>query len=596
MKLKVYQQGGGLIYTPFIPEQWAGQGAARSSGSNGSDDDGKIDPLDKELIALMKDQNLLPSDIQMIYNKLIQFQRKSRDLTIDGDYRSVMPGMLQIMQLTSIAKANKQHWDNALEEIKKHDAGSEIALDSYGRMWVREKDTDKITKITPEEYTSEKYNPVSNSELMFMRQRDPNLAFSDDVLDSVISDVVGQKDVRNEINDVIDSFGKMSNSKFALGSKIKDIAGDVLEGDIYKVKSSYSKADLYDFSELLFSQLSRGSQNLLRARSAMAGQDLRDYITNIIFSQTDRDVDFSYEASATKALNGDSNGDGSKSLVQTTYAEHLVWGDFDHGKRELLQPGDSDLAIYAYVQDVGPIKKDDNDFGSANLDKVFTQADAIGTLIDKNGIYFGDYKVQSSDFSKIMYDNRRNMKRAELPIKEDGSIDFELQQKVDKITEYLKRNEGMVPDDLIEEQLEDSPNAYWDREHKVVRFKNSKVFFVIDAIASSEKVNFNTESPYVHWMEKEPGDSRKDYMNMYNNAINSGYANVPKDGKKDPYNNGESAGRHLYRGNLYMPLSGQVIATALYNHERLPVENYMAGTPTNMAALNEDRKKVRSNF
>ncbi len=57
----------------------------------------------------MKDQNLLPSDIQMIYNKLIQFQRKSRELMIDGDYRSAMPGMLQIMQLASVAKANKEH-------------------------------------------------------------------------------------------------------------------------------------------------------------------------------------------------------------------------------------------------------------------------------------------------------------------------------------------------------------------------------------------------------------------------------------------------------------------------------------------------------
>jgi len=108
MKLKVYQQGGGLIYTPFIP---GAQGTATSgSGRSSGGDDSAIDPLDKELIALMKDQNLLPSDIQAIYNQLIAFQRKAQHLTALGGsagYRAVMPGMLQIMQMVSIAKANK---------------------------------------------------------------------------------------------------------------------------------------------------------------------------------------------------------------------------------------------------------------------------------------------------------------------------------------------------------------------------------------------------------------------------------------------------------------------------------------------------------
>ena len=250
MKLKVYQQGGGLIYTPFIPEQWLGQGS-RGSGSEASSSEAKLDPLDKELISLMKDQNLLPSDIQMIYNKLIQFQRKSRELMIDGDYRSAMPGMLQIMQLASVAKANKEHWDNALTEIKKHDAGSEVALDSYGKMWVRDREDGKITKVSPDDYSNERYAPISNSELMFLRQRNPEFAFSDEILDTVTSDIVGQKDIRQEIDTIISNFGNVSKDQFAVGSKIKELAGDVIDGDIYKISSKYSKADLYDFSSLL---------------------------------------------------------------------------------------------------------------------------------------------------------------------------------------------------------------------------------------------------------------------------------------------------------------------------------------------------------
>ena len=108
MKLKVYQQGGGLIYTPFIPQA---QGSASASGKSSGEDDPKLDPLDKEILALMKDQNLLPSDIQMIYDKLEAFQRQTQHLSALGGsaYRSVMPGMLQIQHMISLARNNKEN-------------------------------------------------------------------------------------------------------------------------------------------------------------------------------------------------------------------------------------------------------------------------------------------------------------------------------------------------------------------------------------------------------------------------------------------------------------------------------------------------------
>jgi hypothetical protein len=109
MKLKKYQQGGGMIYTPFIPEQMIANNGASSKSSGEGSEDSKLDPLDKELLSLMKDQNLLPSDINQIFNRLIAFQRRSQNLSALGDdsYRSVMPGMLQIIQMVSNARNNK---------------------------------------------------------------------------------------------------------------------------------------------------------------------------------------------------------------------------------------------------------------------------------------------------------------------------------------------------------------------------------------------------------------------------------------------------------------------------------------------------------
>lgn len=561
MKLKVYQQGGGLIYTPFIPEQWAGQESKSGSGSSGSDD--KIDPLDKELINLMKDQNLLPNDIKVIYNRLLQFQRKSRELTATGDYRSVMPGMLQIMQLANVAKTNKDTWDAALNEIRKHNAGSEVAIDSWGRMWVKNSETSQITKIAPSSFDSERYIPLSNSELLYLRQRDPGLAFSDDALNTMITDVVGQKDVQNEIDSIIQNFGKVAKDRFAKGSRIKEIAGDIIDGDIYKIETKYSKADLNDFSGLLFSELSAPSQNLLRARAAMAGNGVLDYIGKMIFSQTDVEENISYDASASKAANGGGSGSGSESLTKDTYPERLTTGSNIVAHWEVIQTGESGHKMYAYAQKMGPVLKNGNGIGTVNLDRVLQEFDASG-IIDWAHVTFGDQKLDTIDFPKVVYDGGSQIIRAVLPIKQDGTVDFDAQKKVSDLQDWVNEN-GVINDAVIEERVNEIPHARWNREKKLIEFENgySKPFLVVRGIVSSDKVRFDTKSPYILNMDKGEGDPRKDWLTMYNNAISTGTSTEGK----PKYDYGKAAGRHLYEGNIYMPITNETIGALIYNDQ-----------------------------
>ena len=233
MKLKLYQQGGGLIYTPFIPEQYAGT-TAKSSKSSDSDEDSKLDPLDKELLGLMKDQNLLPSDIQMIYNRLIAFQRSTQRLSSTAgfggtnSYRSVMPGMLQIMNLVSQAKYNKARADSAIAQMSKESSGSDVALDKYGRMYVQDTKDGKVEKVLPKDYDSEKYRPISNSELMYLREQ--SMPFNADII-SDVADTVGMSSISKEINRIISAFG---TTKLALKSP----------DGIYKLTEEKSSADL----------------------------------------------------------------------------------------------------------------------------------------------------------------------------------------------------------------------------------------------------------------------------------------------------------------------------------------------------------------
>jgi len=577
MKLKIYQQGGGLIYTPFIPEQWVdsdSKASARGSSSSSGDEDDKINPLDKELLGMMKDQNLLPSDINIIYKKLIQFQRKSQRLSELGDssYRSVMPGMLQLMNLVNQAKANKSDWDNKLAEIKHHNAGSEVAMDSYGRIWVNTEEG--LKKINSSEFDPEKHAPVSNSQLMNFRQRNPSLGFQDDIFGETGMDVVGGADVRKEIDDIIDKFGTIKSGEFKK-QVFKDIASDLQGDGIFKITTKYSKADLNDFSGLLFSRLSAPAKHLINANAAIGGYTPIDYIRSIISSETSVEVTPDYDDSLSKATGSKGSGNGgSESLTHDTYAEHLVSGQMlGIPEWTIIQPRNSAAALYAYAEDAGPILKDEKRFDSANLNEIFKQADALGAIVDAQNIYFGDQLLSTQDFPKVVYDNGSNMQRVWLPIKTryDGhiEIDWEAQRAIQDLQEYYDANKG-ISDALMEEQLEDIPNAYWDKEQKVIRFKNQAPFLVVHGWVSSDKVRFDTKSNYISYVEKEPGDARKDILQIYNNAIATG---VSTEGKKK-YDYGTAAGRHLYEGNIYMPIANPTIGSHIFNYEYRPKSDY----------------------
>ena len=59
-------------------------------------------------------------------------------------------------------------------------------------------------------------------------------------------------------------------------------------------------------------------------------------------------------------------------------------------------------------------------------------------------------------------------------------------------------------------------------------------------------------------------------MQIYNNAIATG---VSTEGKKK-YDYGTAAGRHLYEGNIYMPIANATIGAHIFNYEYRPKSDY----------------------
>ena len=601
MKLRIMQQGGGLIYTPFIPG--AQSTTATTSKSSSSSDDPKLDPLDKELISLMKDQNLLSSDIQQIYNRLIRFQKQTQRLSgLEGTdaYRSAMPGMLQILGMVNEAKSNKEDAKEVEERMISENAGSDIALDNYGRMYVLSDgklDTVAISKFDPE-----KHQALSNSQMLSYRENE--LPFDKSIL-SGLRNMVGMSSISKEIERMIKAIGTKEESQYiTANANVKKVLSAIADGPdgIYKLSAKERSEGLQPAWKAIYDNLPKNMQNVIRANAAVAGTDYRDIIQDMVLRQTDTKFDVNYDSTISKAAgyNTDPNKTDTKSTTQVkdTYPERLATGEgFDPEQWIDIMPNNTGVRLHAYAQNVGPVVKGENRMNSASLSVILQQADGIGTITDAQSITFGDQLLNENEAKMLMVDTNVNMQRVWLPIKftTDGRYtpDFEAQQKLERAQQYIRDNNGQISDIYIEEWLrENLPSAKWDRENKQIVFDKTsmKPFLVLHGIGTSRRLDFETNSPYLHNLTR---DEASRYKDLYELSINEDSRNGSiKSAKGKDISTGSK--NKFYSGNIYIPISGSTIAAGIHNSQYFDRDVYT--DITQKARINEQRQQMTTNF
>lgn len=597
MKLRIMQQGGGLVYTPFIPE--AQSATTTTSSSNTSDSESKIDALDKELIALMKGQDLLPSDIDRITKSLITFQKRASQYAAVGDYSSVMPGVYQIQAEVLKAQAAKKQSDIVTQRMAKENAGSEVALDTYGRMYVQDKEGN-VTKVTTSEFDEEKYRPISNSELLYYRQvsaADNGQIFND------LGNMVGMETVQKELSDIIDNFGSIKGDRFET-KRMQDIANDITNGvGIFKITEKYSKADLNDFSGLLLSQLSRDARYRIKANSKLMGLDENDYIHTIIASRTDTEQSVSYEATMTKAATGDSgSGDGSssgdaKNLKEYSYIERLA-ANQNAGlpvHLSLNKNGSSvDMDILAFNQ--GPIVKDkeENSIGAGMLSDIRNDAYGLNQVATQDSVQFGNQMFSKSSQDTIYYDNS-TMYSAKLPWTTDKQgnimVDYAVIDLLEDLNQRRKNGDlGNLTPEMLNRVLKETDPRLYVTDSGEIAWADSKWFIGFEAYtANNFQNNLDTSSP---WITKVSASERDRLQEKFETANKYGYVDINKSSKEKVGRSRKQGqfiinwrNHDLYKSYVWMPVTRNMAGSTEY----YPAASHMDNYNTAMAAQRQDQ-------
>lgn len=121
---RIYQSGGVVSYTPFIPNS----GTTSTTSSSGSTDkqDKITGTLQKEIVDVLK-ENGIQSDVDTFLSTANAFLNKSQHLSSmslfggsSDDY--TMADLIQVLSMANRVKQNKAYYDTATDRLKNQDA------------------------------------------------------------------------------------------------------------------------------------------------------------------------------------------------------------------------------------------------------------------------------------------------------------------------------------------------------------------------------------------------------------------------------------------------------------------------------------------
>ena len=121
---RIYQSGGVVSYTPFIPNS----GTASTASSSGSTEkqDKITGTLQKEIVDVLK-ENGIQSDVDTFLSQANAFLNKSQHLSsmslfggFSDDYS--MTDLIQVLSMANRVKQNKAQYDVASDRLKTQDA------------------------------------------------------------------------------------------------------------------------------------------------------------------------------------------------------------------------------------------------------------------------------------------------------------------------------------------------------------------------------------------------------------------------------------------------------------------------------------------
>lgn len=614
---RIYQSGGVVSYTPFIPNS----GTASTSSSGSTEKQDKITgTLQKEIVDVLK-ENGIQSDVDTFLSQANAFLNKSQHLSSmslfggsSDDYS--MTDLIQVLSMANRVKQNKAYYDTAADRLKEQDAWNEVAVSTDGKIYVYSEEGLRTVSADEFHKNRDKYQVLTNSQVLGLREQDSNMAFNTNVLRDM-SGALGLKTITTQLMDTVSKFGTMSRTEYTknTGDAISQSAWDgmqILLGEgpqgYYKATTKSEKENVQSALRYLWSSLGTDGQARLRAETAANGLDPSrnqyDLLLQTIEHHTDFEQSVDFDKTSTE-YDPDGNGKGSTSgdaLTEGTLAMEVARGNLTETTAYMSPVAQrvSDKAMMAFkAWNAGQLQDKQGDILHANnlqdLIPKITQAKSA----DTSTVVFGNQLLTNEQIASVVWDGNSLATRVALPRKfVNGKQvpNFDLMKQLNELNGWIKDNPG-VTNLEIQQKMQGlaSEGVYFDPSTQSYQIDPDKmgIFLSFAAYGSKDLLDVKEESkPFLQKLTRREGKSIK---TQFNNLVH--YGNLTPNRKDKQKNDlGSSEGNDFYYGNVYIPIVDPMQATLTTREQLYPKSMFVNSVKQNELGQQISQAQQQSNW
>lgn len=585
-KKRKYQSGGGLPYVGFTPVFAASEAGAPKTTTKDTKEDKGEDLTTKDVLALLKDMDGLPSDMQVIVSTLKNFEMSDKmdplGLSTSSDIASKY---IKLINQIKVAKFNRDEYNQAFNQLKGNGGLHELAVTSEGMLVGTNQEGD-FEYFSPEEaskgaHTEKGYSLLTNSNLLYLRANSLDAAFNHK-LTTFAQNGIGIETVNKLINDAIANLGSMQDSqegyvKTKNGELIKGLqefynameaSGGKFDGtinDLYKYKYlTKSQAEQAKKAmQYVYQTLPENAKSLLKVKSDGSDAGAIKLIETIISSKESTNAELDIDLVGGKTYNKSGAGSTAKdnSDLKTSLPLNVLK---DIGGVQSYIDVDRGDGIHMSVRGTqyNLIKTPSGEsIYDTSLADMLNKSGLQGIIKDMRSIQFGDQKISPEALSNITYNNT-GITRANLPIKPDGTVNLELLESYEQAEREIDLSNDKSPENIkqVYEKygLLDLLNA--DGSYKQSKFAP----FMVTEGYTTDTLSGLKDSEFVK--EYKGDDDAAVKLMQRSLAVGTGNkAQVPEIDTFGWYNPADWFGwtDTIYKGVIYIPITNNVNTAVL---------------------------------
>jgi hypothetical protein len=496
------------------------------------------------------------------------------------------------LQKIRVAKFNEEQFNTAQKEVTEKGGLHEVAIDEHGRLFVQDTETGTMGRMSVEQYQQlradnpEKYEALTNSNLLYYRAHDPNFAFKNDILRTV-SNGIGEKQVTELLLQVANGLGSDTLKQEGYSEKkgqsilngMKDLqeayaSGMTIDG-LYKqgYLNENQKEQTASALEYLWTALPENAKVFLKYKSGGTERDAIALMSNLVFSRNSRKTE--YLQTLTKDPNDTSSTSGDKSNVGNDFLSNVQAGTGGRDAVFHTNLGGEYADIGMSIAGTGygmAITPTGQPIGQTNMFDMLQESRLLGISKGSGSMYFGEQKLPLEALHNIAYLGDEIM-RVNIPVNSDGSPNFSL----------LKEFNDAQQEFLLSAQTDEDRLRIFGSRPNLAGLINSDgslnmskfaPYVLVNGLTTDKLSGIDKNNSYVHEIKADP--------NMYKllkSSLTTGSGKTLATPKVDEYGWGDAIFKgwgewlngydHLYKGVLYIPIDMNRNSAAMYSAQKL---------------------------